>query len=208
MSNPTGEPPKTEVITIDSNLESAPQYAEQLGHVCVAWANLEWHMYQLFQLMSGAPPAVARSTFYAVESARGRREILAAVSRTVLENPSDRAVLDDILRRIGKSSGQRNKYVHDTWGVARTQRREIFQLRLSNSEADQDMEEVTIPDLKNAIAQLNKLTDELTDFFHRVSSSVPVSVEKLRSRPGIGLTFAKKGNPPGRKLKGHHGPRK
>ncbi len=101
-------------ITITMHLDTEPLHAEQLGHICAAWAYLEWNMYQLFELMSGSPPAVARSTFYAIDSTRGRREMLMAIGKVLIERKTDKTALENILGRIGKSSGQLNKYVHYT----------------------------------------------------------------------------------------------
>ncbi len=207
MPDHTPTPPQ-QPITITTNLDKEPAYAEQLGHVCVSWANLEWHMYQLFQLMSGSPPAIARSIFYAIDSSRGRREILSGLGGTLLEKQSDKTILEDILRRIGRSSSQRNKYVHDTWGVSNTSDHEIFQLRMSAPGATGTMQEVTIPDMKDTTAHIKKLAGELSDFRKRIAPTVPPLLEKYHKLPGLGLEFAPKGHPPGRKPKGFHGQRK
>jgi hypothetical protein len=195
-------------ITVTTNLYGSAAHAEQLGHLCVAWANLEWHMYLIFDRMSGSPPALARSAFYAIESNRGRREMMLAVSRRALERATDRSVLEDILRRVGKTASQRNKYVHDTWGIADTQKREVFQLRLGNDQTDRDMDEVTVPDLKATTDHIQKLAEELNFFRNRIAPLMSASLEKLRLQPGIALRFSKKGLGPGRLPKGHHGQRK
>lgn len=207
MSDWTAGVPQGQEITITTNLDTEPTYAEHLGHICVAWANVEWHMYLLFELISGSPPAVARSTFYAIDSNRGRREILLGVARLLLDKQSDKSILEDILRRIGRTAGQRNKYVHDTWGVASTQKHEIFQMRMSAIGATGTMEQVTIPDMKNTIDHIKKLAEELHDFRNRISSNIPALLEKYRKLPGLGLQYAPKGHPPGMKPKGHHGRR-
>lgn len=207
MSFSIGSEP-SQKIKIIINLDTEPAHAEQLGHICVNWANLEWQMYLLFELMSGSPPAVARSTFYAIDSTRGRREIILGIAGVLLDKPSDKAVLDDILRRIGKTSSQRNKLVHDTWGVAQTQKHEIFQMRMSTPGATGTMEQVTVPDMKDTAAHIRKLAGELNDFRLRVLPNVPALLDKYRKLPGLGLQYAPKGHPPGRRPKGHHGRQK
>ena len=198
----------TQNITITTNLLAVPEYAALLGHLCAAWANLEWQMYLVFEQMCGAPHAIARSAFYALESNRGKREMVLAVSKTVLEKQADRSVLEDILRRIGRTAGQRNRYVHDTWCVASTQKQEVFQLRLSNAESERrDMDEVKTDDLTAATAQIQKLSEELNAFRNRVAGALPALLEKLRARPGLALVYAKKGHNPGKLPKGHHGPK-
>lgn len=203
MLQPTPEA-QTQNITITTNLDAEPLHAEQLGHICVRWANLEWQMYHLFQLISGSPPAVARAAFYSIESTRGRREMLLGIGSVLFGKSNEQNKLEDILRRIGKTSSQRNKYIHDTWGVASTIKHEIFQMRLSSSGDKHIMDEVTIPDMKNTVAQISKLTEELNSFREMVSPKVPELLEKYRQLPGIGLRFSPKGHPPGRKTKGHH----
>jgi hypothetical protein len=205
MPSSTNNPHQPQPITVTTNLDTVPAYAEQLGHLCVAWANLEWNMFSIFEIVCGAPPSVARSIFYAIESNRGKRDILLATAIAVLKSGTEFNVLDDIVRRIGKTAQQRNKYVHDTWCTAETQNREIFQLRLGNLEGDRDMEEVTLNDLKATSSHIKKLTGELDDYRKRVLPQLPALLEKLRQQPSSGLRFAKKGHPPGRLSKGHHG---
>jgi len=162
-------------------------------------------MYHLFELMSGSPPAIARSTFYAIDSNRGRREMLLGIGKVLIERKTDKTALENILGRIGKGSGQRNKYVHDTWGVASTEKHEIFQIRMSGVDATGTMEEVTLPDMKATAAHFRKLADELNEFRARIAPSAPALLEKFRKLPGLGLEFAPKGHPRGRKPKGFHG---
>jgi hypothetical protein len=195
-------------ITITTNLDTEPAHAEQLGHICVNWANLEWQMYLLFQLMSGSPPAIARGTFYAIDSTRGRREIISGIAGILLDKASDKSVLDDILRRVGRTSGQRNKYVHDTWGVASTQNHEIFQMRMSGLGETGTMEQIAVSDMKATADHIRKLAGELNDFRDRIYASIPALLEKYRKLPGLGLQYAPKGHPPGRKPKGFHGQQK
>jgi hypothetical protein len=121
----------------------------------------------------------------------------------VLTKQSDKDELDDILRRIGKTASARNRYVHDTWGVAVTQKQEIFQMRLSNPQTLQDMEEVTVADLKTCCDNIQKVTAALNDFREKVRPSLEASLQTLREQPGIALRFAKKGSHPGQKPKGH-----
>jgi hypothetical protein len=197
----------TEQITITSNLDAELFHAEQLGHICVAWAQLEWGMYHLFELLSGSPPAIARATFYAIDSTRGRREILLALGSVLFGTSSDQRGLDNILGRVARTSSQRNKYVHDTWGVAHTQKHEVFQMRMSTTGDRQVMEEVTVPDMKNVVTQIRALADELHSFLQMVAPRVPALLEKYRSLPGVALEFVPKGHPRGKPPKGQRGQR-
>src|SRR6476661_7304236 len=93
-------------INATPNLDDAPEYAQYLGNICAHWASVEFHMYRLFELMSGSPPALARSTFYSIESNRGKREILLALGNVLFDNQSEKSILDDIVRRIGRDPTQ------------------------------------------------------------------------------------------------------
>ena len=148
------------------------------------------------------PPTLARAIFYAIESTRGRREMLLSLGVTLFAKASEQTILDDILRRVGKASSQRNKYVHDAWGVAQTAGREIFQLRLSEKGEQHAMQEITIPDMQATVKHVNKLADELVTFKNRIAPMMPALLEKHRKQPGLALVFGKKGHPPGRSQKG------
>lgn len=202
MYDPSAVQPQQD-ITITTHLDNEPQHAEQLGHICVAWANLEWNLYVLFEHICGSPPAIARSVWNAIESTRGRREMISGIGKTLIDNESEKNILDDILRRIGKTSGQRNKYIHDTWGVASTQKHEIFQLRDQSSDTKK-MEQVTIPDMKATTEHIRKLSDEVHQFRARIDPKVPAWLDRYRKLPGLGLVYAPKGHPPGRRPKGYH----
>jgi hypothetical protein len=200
---PPDKPPD-ERITLTFHLDNEPKHAEQLGHISSAWSNLELNLYVLFEFMSGSPPAIARSIWNAVESTRGRREMVLGIGQVLIDNDSEKNILDDILRRIGKTSKQRNKYIHDTWAVANTEKREIVQIR-DQSSASQKMEEVTVPDMQATVAHIKKLGGELYDFRVRIAPKLGAWLEKYRKLPSIGLRYAAKGHPPGRKPKGFHG---
>jgi DNA repair ATPase RecN len=204
MSDPTGIQPQQQNITITTTLDNEPKHAEHLGHISVAWSSLEWNMYLLFERISGSPPAIARSIWNAIESTRGRRDMVSGIGTVLIDNDGEKNILDDILRRIGKTASQRNKYIHDTWGVANTQNHEIFQIR-DQSDASQKMEQITIPDMQATAANIRKLADELNGFRERISEKVPSWLERYRKLPGLGLQYAPKGHPQGRKPKGYHG---
>jgi hypothetical protein len=52
--------------------------------------------------------------------------MLTALVGLLFQKQSEVSIFEDIIRRVGKTASVRNKYVHDTWGVASTQKHEIF----------------------------------------------------------------------------------
>jgi hypothetical protein len=191
-------------ITMVSNLDDAPDFALKLGQVCAHWANLEWHLFLLYEAICGSPPAVARASFYAVESNRGKREMISGTGSVLFQLMPEASVLDDLLRRIGKAAKQRNKLVHDLWAVASTQKAEVVQLRLTAAGDQHTMEQITLPDMQATAEHINKLAGEINDFRDRIAGKLPPLLEKYRQQPGVALVFGPKGHPPGRKTKGHH----
>jgi hypothetical protein len=140
----------------------------------------------------------------AIESTRGRRDLVSSIANVLIEDASEKKALDDILHRVRQRAAQRNKYIHDTWGVASTEHREIFQVR--DSAPNQKMEEVTINDMQATVGNIRKISEDIHSFRQRIIQRVPEWLKKYRNLPGLGMHWTPKGNPPGWKKKGHHTP--
>jgi hypothetical protein len=50
---------------VTARIEKNDALLTQLGHMCVAWAALEYVLFQLFYRLTGLPTSVVRSIFYA-----------------------------------------------------------------------------------------------------------------------------------------------
>ena len=194
----------TEPPTIISTLDSRPDYAAALGIICAEWANIEWQMFHFYTSVSGAPPALARATFGSLESNRARVEMILACCKTVVPDKNDITVIDGLLTRIRRTAGNRNKAVHDLWCVADTPQREVMQLRLSAVDGSQCVEGIALKDLQALAQRIRDLAGELVALRERITPKIQASLEKLRRQQGLGLVFAPKGHPPGRKPKGFH----
>src|SRR4051812_23379261 len=184
-----------------TSMATEPEHMQQLGQICINWANLELGMYRLFVLMTELPAHLATKMFYAIESNRARRELLLNTGKALLEKDKDLSDLDNLLRRIGKTGGQRNKYIHDSWMVMISQKKaRVWQMRVTRG----ILQQVTIPDLKASADQIEKLTLGIKKFCEQIGPDVPALHEKLRKQRGVTLVYSPKGHPPGRLSKGHH----
>src|SRR5260370_22590791 len=106
--------PDNDKSHVRMDLENAPEIASELGHMCVAWAAVEWRIFAFYVAITGIPVALARATFYSHFNTRGRIELLKAVATMVLrENDQpipELAELENQLSRMGKTANKRNKY--------------------------------------------------------------------------------------------------
>jgi hypothetical protein len=184
---------KDEGVPIDDQLDAYPTFAEQLGHVCVAWARLENRLFILFQMLSGAPMSTARSAFYSAQSHRSKIEMLKAVAVTVLKDTEILEELDCLLGRIHRTSTQRNQYVHDMWTVVPTAPPKIAQHRLQREALDSDWEEVTLNDLKQLRQTIDQRAAKLNEIIVTVEKQRDSLLKRHREQPYLTLRFAKKG---------------
>jgi hypothetical protein len=127
--------PDNDKSHVRMDLENAPEIATELGHMCVAWASLEWRIFAFYVAITGIPVALARATFYSHFNTRGRIELLKAVATMVLRQ-NDQAVpelaeLEDHLSRIGKTANKLNKYIHNPWCAWDQMPAEVFQMDLA-----------------------------------------------------------------------------
>src|SRR6266516_6173069 len=120
------------IIRLD--LGNAPEIATELGHMCVAWAAMEFRIFALFSLITKIPMALARATFYSHYNARNRINLLLAVARMILQANGqplpEMTELEKLLTKISKTANARNKYLHDPWGAWTKKPTAVFQMRL------------------------------------------------------------------------------
>jgi hypothetical protein len=71
-------------LRILRDLGHTPDLATELGHMCVAWAALEFRMFCLFNRLSDLPVALARASFYSHRSTRDRGDLILTTAKMVL----------------------------------------------------------------------------------------------------------------------------
>src|SRR5215471_1654403 len=88
------------------DLGNAPDIAAELGHMCVAWAAMEFRIFVLFFLITKIPIALARATFYSHYNARNRISLLRAVAGMILQTEGkplpEMIELDRLLTKLAK----------------------------------------------------------------------------------------------------------
>ncbi len=52
--------PDNDKSHVRMDLENAPEIAAELGHMCVAWAAVEWRVFAFYVAITGIPVALAR----------------------------------------------------------------------------------------------------------------------------------------------------
>lgn len=196
---------------IRSDLENAPEIATELGHVCVAWAAIEFRIFAFFVRLTGMSPPIARACFYSHFNAKSRFNLLLSVA-TMLFSQSDKPLpeldeLDKILAAINKTAQKRNKYIHDPWGAWDKQINSVFQVQLGGRELLGRGQNVKKNDLAQLTAQLQKHGDALYELYDRVRPLLPPLQEKLAQLQGLDLVFARTDIPPGIRPKGPKFPR-
>jgi hypothetical protein len=171
------------------DLGFAPDIATELGHMCVAWAALEWRMFALYSLMSGAPIAIARPTFYSHHNTGNRAVMVQHTAAMVLRGSSEldtvRTELSRLMLGIHRATKKRNAYIRDPWVADLTSpARTISQFRLSETDVQGRAARVNRNDIGQLTDQIVSWTDALDDFHGRISSLLPASLGTLdRTRP-------------------------
>src|SRR5215471_4252886 len=93
------------------DLGNAPEIAAELGHMCVAWAAMEFQIFTFFVLVTKIPIALARATFYSHHNARNRIKLLSGVAGMILQadgKPLPEMIeLETLLTKIGRTANAR-----------------------------------------------------------------------------------------------------
>jgi hypothetical protein len=195
-------------------LADLPRHAEQLGHLSVAWASLEFRLFCLFWVLSGAPLPLAQAIFYSQRTTRARLDIILAVAPVVLRRKDGRGTTKDyarikkLLGNIGTMAGERNKYIHDPWGGHSSPRHRAVQFRLSGKGVHGSAENVSR-------RQLLRLTDKIATkvwaarrLFIYLRPKMPALHDKLGAPQVLTLVRSKTSTPRKKtKAKRRHLPR-
>jgi hypothetical protein len=186
-------------LTARANLKNAPKIAEQIGHLCVIWAAMEFRLFRIFCLLSDLPIPLARSMFYSQRTTRARIDAVLAIAPMILRKKrgngttADHKKLKKLLGDIGRLAGERNKYVHDTWGGLSETSPRAFQFRMSGDEVHGRYQAVNQQDIVRLIGQIETKRGALWRFSLRLAPKMKALHEKLGRPPVLLLEPATRG---------------
>jgi hypothetical protein len=194
-SMPNRSTPKDSDFRILRDLGFTPEIATELGHMCVAWAALEFRMFCLFNRLSDLPVALARASFYSHRSTRDRADLILTTAKMVLQGSQKRkaayVVLVKLLRSINRTASKRNAYIHDPWAMEPDKPDTVCQMRLSGSDLHGTGQRVSQKDLSQLTGQIVVWTEQLRSFDVRISPLLRASLAKLDRTRSVTLEFAK-----------------
>ena len=162
---------------------------------------MELKLFGVFATLSGAPLLMARTIFYSLHTTRTRCDMLKALAHAVLggaepedlEHPLNK--LDNLLRRINRSAGKRNAYVHDAWLAPVTDDKATAQLRLSGASSHGEIEEVKPKDMLQLAKKAEDYSDELARWIGAIEDKVRALLEIHRKQQFLALELTRTGTP-------------
>jgi hypothetical protein len=206
MSRHSTISPDDDETHVRMDLGNAPEIATELGHMCVAWAAVEFRIFAFFVRLTDIPPPLARATFYSHHNTRARSKLLFGVATMLFSQDSapmtELAELDSILTAINKTALNRNKYIHDPWGAWDKMESAVFQVRLGGAELLGRGHRVKKNELEQLTSQIQKHAEVLYELYTRVLPLIPPLREKLAKLQGLDLVFATRDIPPEVRPKG------
>jgi hypothetical protein len=181
-------------LRILRDLGFTPELATELGHMCAAWAALEYRLFSLYVIVSNTPTAVARAAFYSHHNTGNRIDLLGRTATMVLRGTPEleaaRADLDRLITSIGRTTKKRNAYIHDPWAAdANDPVNTVSQLRLSGTGVHGEGQPVSHKDISQLTDQIVHWSDRTRDFYDRVSPLLPASHDKLNRTRSVTLAF-------------------
>jgi hypothetical protein len=198
MSEPSPYDPETGLWVL-RDLGFTPVIAEELGHMCVAWAVLEWRLFALFNRLSALPTALARASFYSHHSTRNRCALVLSTAAMVLRDSQKREAaykaLAKRLDRINRTAAKRNAYIHDPWAMVPSDLTSVCQMRLSGKNIHGEGERVRGRDLAQLSNQIIAHADAVHDLEDRIAPLLSASHEKLDRTRSVTLVFPKTRRP-------------
>jgi hypothetical protein len=182
-------------LRILRDLGFTPEIATELGHMCVAWAALEFRVFCLFSRLSDLPIALARASFYSHRSTRDRGELILTTAKMVLRDSQKReaahVVLVKLVRSINRTASKRNAYIHDPWGMEPDKPEAVCQMRLSGGDLYGLGQHVSQKDLSQLTDQIVVWTEQLRALDARITPLLRASFAKLDRTQSLALAFAK-----------------
>ena len=182
-------------LRILRDLGHTPDLATELGHMCVAWAALEFRMFCLFNRLSDLPVALARASFYSHRSTRDRGDLILTTAKMVLRGSQKReaayTTLVKLLRSVNRTASKRNAYIHDPWAMEPDSPETVCQMRLSGSNLHGLGQRVSQKDLSQLTDQIVIWTNQLRSLDDRIAPLLRASLGKLDRTRSVTLAFEK-----------------
>ncbi len=188
-----------------ASLKNAPKIAGQIGQLCVVWSAVEYRLFRIFCLLSDMPIPLARALFYSQRTTRARIDAVLAIAPIILRKHrgdginADCRRLRTLLGNIGQLAGERNKYVHDTWGGFSETSPRAFQFRLTGNDLQGRYESVNQADIASLVARIETKRAALWKYSLQLAPKMPALLDKLGRPPALILEFATRDTRPKRK---------
>jgi hypothetical protein len=179
------------------DLDNAPEIATELGNICVAWAAIDFRIFAFFAAITRIPIALARATFFSHFNTRSRINLLKSAAQMVLLDDEKNPIpefheLDELLRKVERSSITRNKFVHDPWCAWDQKPESVFQMRLGGGDLLSQGSVVRKHQLTHLLNQLQMEHGKLFDLYHRLLPLLPPLQQRLDTSRSLDLAFARK----------------
>lgn len=100
------------------NLDHAPELAEALGNMVVAWARAELILSNTLALVCGLNVNMALFGYYRIPTFEARVKFIRALI-TEWETTLDKEAIDRAIDKLAKLSATRNNWVHGAWAMDR-----------------------------------------------------------------------------------------
>jgi hypothetical protein len=176
------------------DLGFASDIATELGHMCVAWAALEWRMFALYSLMSGTPIAIAHPAFYSHHNTSNRAILVQRTAAMVLRGSPEldtaRTQLSRLMLSVNRATKRRNAYIHDPWVADLSNPTQtVSQFRLNSSDVHGEGARVSKKDISQLTDEIVGWTDSLREFDERISSLLRASLGTLDRMQSATLAF-------------------
>jgi len=96
----------------------ADQHAAMLGHVSIAWNDVHWMLYRIFDVLSGMSTDQSKAVFFALKTDSAQRDIIQALAKVSLRpHPELLTQFLEMMKRIGRVAGVRNAAIHTMWAT-------------------------------------------------------------------------------------------
>src|ERR1700730_2372270 len=98
--------------------DPADQHAAMLGHVSVAWNDVHWMLYRIFDVLSSMPTDQSKAAFFAIKADSTQRDIIQALAKVSLRpHPELLTQFTELMKRISRVAGDRNAATHTMWAT-------------------------------------------------------------------------------------------